>query len=72
MDIEQASLFVAMMRSPAGKMFLEKVQKDYATAVSQLLYASVEDLPVMQGKARGVYEMLRLFEQAQQVVDNGS
>lgn len=69
MDIEQASLFVAMARSPAGKQYVDKLEKDYLHTVKQLLYAPVADLQTLQGKARALYEQLEIFNTAHTVVE---
>jgi len=69
MDVEQASLFVAMARSPAGQQYLGKLEKDYNQTIRQLLYAPVSDLQTLQGKARALYEQLEIFNNAHTIVE---
>lgn len=69
MDVEQASLFVAMARSPAGQQYLDKLEKDYQHTVKQLLYAPVQDLQTLQGKARALFEQLEIFNNAHMIVE---
>jgi len=71
MDAEQASLFVGMSRSPAGKLYLDKLEKDYEQTVKQLLYAAVHDLQTLQGKARALHEQLEVFRNAHKIANQG-
>lgn len=71
MNEEQASLFVAMARSPAGKLYLQKLQRDFDTTVVAMLYAPVHELQSLQGKARALHEQLSVFESAETIVSKG-
>ena len=60
---------MAMARSPAGKMYLEKLQKDYDDTLKKLLYAPVHDLQTLQGQLRALHEQLELFRRADKVTN---
>lgn len=70
-DPEKAAQLAAMVRTSGGKLYLAEVKAQYEQTLKTLLYAPVVDVEALRGKARGLFETIRFFEEVEATVNEG-
>lgn len=69
-ESEKAAQLAAMVRTAGGKLYLDEVRAQYAQTLKTLLYAPVAEVEALRGKARGLFETIRYFEEVEATVMN--
>lgn len=61
---EWAERLVRLTQSADGQVFLRELQDEFDKAMKELLYADADTIFSVQGRARGLHEMLKKFSDA--------
>jgi hypothetical protein len=64
MTPEDRDRIKTMAGSPGGKIFLDRIQKDFDKAMKHLLYCESGELASAQGKACALHEVLKIVSDA--------